>query len=230
MNTEIIPNLYSAILSIFVAKPESLRGWMEIPFLIGNKAYATDGHALVFFDSGLSSNLPEIEQKVAGDVLAVIPKERPIDFKISVSDILAAMGKAPIVEGFDIKKDTIDCDACNGYGEVDFEFYHEGATYYSEADCPLCEGTGKMEGVTHIPNGKQVPDPETNYSIRGAAFSTSELNRLIRVAELLGENSIRLTYQSSPMGNHIFQIGSVEILQMPLNLSATDPKTIIQIV
>lgn len=53
---------------------------------------------------------------------------------------------------------TAACSACDGSGEVEWEFEHEGRDYDMSAACPICDGEGRIECPDCDGTGMAVPD------------------------------------------------------------------------
>jgi len=82
---------------------------------------------------------------------------------------------------------TVSCEACDGRGEVDFEFYNNGKTYQLEGDCPVCSGTGE------IGTGQKV----------GFGFET---NSVILIADKMLVNPAQLeTFLQVPVDSYVFK-------------------------
>lgn len=202
-------DVYEEILQLFVSK-EDFREWMKTPFLVGNKAVATDAHFLVA--------VPEWNGNYEQSNKAASAYPMFVDFRkeYSIEQFKDAIAQVPLVDGFDEEIKVDECDECNGEGEVEFEYYANGKYYYHDADCPVCEGEGQTEVTKQIPNGTKVPDSTKQIRIRLGCFSIEAVQRLIKVAELLNEKTVTLVNQKGNNSAAMFHVGQCEVLLMPL--------------
>ena len=203
----LLGDVYEEILHLFTSK-EDFREWMKKPFLGGNKAVATDAHFLVA--------VPEWKGNYEQCNKAASAYPMPTDFtkEYSIEQFKDAIAQVPLVDGFDEETKVDECDECNGEGE--FEYYANGKYYYHDADCPVCEGQGQTEVTKQIPNGRKVPDSTKQIRICLGCFSIEAVQRLIKVAELLNENTVTLVNQKSNNSAAMFHVGQCEVLLMPL--------------
>jgi RecJ-like exonuclease len=76
-------------------------------------------------------------------------------------------------------KEIIDCEECDGDGEVTWEYTSINGKGYAEThDCPVCDGKGGFD------TGNLVPDGNNNYKTYGdVLFSQTNLNKLLLVMD-----------------------------------------------
>ena len=205
----VLGDVYESILHLFTSK-DDFREWMKKPFLVGNKAVATDGRFLVA--------IPEWKGNYEQSNKAASAYPMSVDFtkEYSIEQFKDAIAQVPLVDGFDEETKVDECDECNGEGEVEFEYYTNGRYYYHDADCPVCEGQGKTEVTKQIPNGTKVPDNTKQIRIRLGCFSIEAVQRLIKLADLLNEDTVTLVNQKSNNSAAMFHVGQCEVLLMPL--------------
>ena len=100
-----------------------------------------------------------------------------------------------------------ECDACEGLGKVRFEFEYGNETYYHSADCPICNGTGKMELL--------LAKPDYRYGVKFESdtwpIKQKYLSKLIQTMELLDTDTATLVYIDTQI--HKFQlVDGIEIM------------------
>jgi DnaJ-class molecular chaperone len=112
------------------------------PFEKDNKVYATDRHCLIKIDKSLcdfsvnnKGDVPNVEAVIPVNNVNII-----IDEDLSKYDIYKTE------DSYDEIDEDIDCDTCDGSGEVEWEFEH----YTNYFDCPVCEGSGYKEHVKKV--------------------------------------------------------------------------------
>lgn len=210
--TELIHSqtVYDQILGMFISE-DDFRLWMATPFLIGDKVAATDGHSLVTMPNKGNLEYDDRSDKTR----AVYPVKSNCNAKFTVQQFHDALSKVPLIDGYDEKNKFDYCEECSGAGEVEFEYYANSRTYYHDAECPVCGGSGKTEQIERIPNGKMVPDETKLIKIWQCRFSLSTIRKLIKVAELLKEDEITMSYQIGERSFCLFNIGECEVLAMP---------------
>lgn len=206
--TPMLGDVYEDILQLFVSD-DDLRMWMTKPFIVGNKAVATDAHCLV--------SVPEWKgnYEYCDKTKDVYPKEYNCFKEIPLSNFLAAIAKVPLIDDYDEEVTETECDECDGEGEVDFEYSAGRRDYYLTGECPICEGEGTITTTKKTPNGKKVADSSMLLAIGSHAFNIFNVHRLVQVAEMLHEEKINLVYQKVPSGASMFKVGECEVLMMP---------------
>lgn len=193
------------------------------PFIQDQWAFSTDGHTLITFDKSLIDTIDFESHPKAPNALAVIP-ENNCDISLKVSALKKAVKQSKADYDKKYKKETIRCGDCNGRGEVDFVF-HSTVTHQRhevENDCPTCEGSGKMEVITDLEVDDYIYDPIFEcITFKTAVIQRMFIDRLIEVAELIGEDSVQITHISeSQYGKVMFRVGRAKILIMGVRETA----------
>lgn len=111
------------------------------PWSRGEWSYATDCKMVI--------RIPRLNEfpdraandgaSVTGDELALAPAG-PMWYAVP-ANLPAAPGPCPKCHGVP----EVKCEACDGDGEVEWEFEYDGRTYDSVEDCPVCDGAGTIE-------------------------------------------------------------------------------------
>ena len=126
----LLGDVYESILHLFTSK-DDFHEWMKKPFLVGNKAVATDGYFLVA--------VPEWNGNYEQSNKADSAYPMPVDFtkEYSIEQFKDAIAQVPLVDGFDEETKVDECDECYGDGKVEFEYYANGRYYYLDAERPI---------------------------------------------------------------------------------------------
>lgn len=193
-------NVYLQILNRFKAK-DDMRMWMSESFNVGEKTVSTNGYILVA--TPLQEGFDDKSNKTTG----VYPVDIIMDKKISTIELKEKLKDFPKVDCFDEEEEK--CDACEGFGEVDFVFSHGSKDYEIEEECPVCEGSGIINSLSKKPNGKKELDYNKFFGIAKSVFNLARVEELLEVAEILKSNEITLVNQT------LFKIKDVEVLLMP---------------
>jgi hypothetical protein len=199
---------FETILNHFTSKEDEAIEWTTKPFSLGNYSAATDSTTLVV--------TPKIGDFIdmSGKVLPVIPIIN-MNVAISVKELKEKMSLIPFVDCYDdIEKDN-ECEACDGFGEVDYIFEYNGKTYEINEDCPICDGSGTIENKEKIPNGKKEYSTEQTIKIGVCHFYNYVLEKLIFVADVLEADTVNIISQTKSNCPCLFQIKEVEVLLMP---------------
>lgn len=209
---------YDVILEMYKSN-DDLRVYFTSPFFINDLAIATDASAMVFFDKKLCKKLDFFSGKDPDNIIKVIPVTRNESFVFSLDTLNNALSKCPLIDEILIEESEEECDECDGEGFVEYEYDGKLTTHTIERDCPVCDGEGSKITEVKTPTGQKVLDLSKNIQIKQSSFSAKQLSKLAKVAELLNEKNITLTYQVASNQGSIFSIGNVEILVMPTMMS-----------
>lgn len=125
----------------FCASQKDGRAYLQKPFHLDGKTYATNGHILVEVDG--------VEHAAAAEDESVIDKVRSLLSQLPNSEYQPLPAGLPAVEPEACKVcggegDRRACPSCNGYGV----FKHHGHDY----DCTPCDGDGHVKAACHYCN------------------------------------------------------------------------------
>nr|DAO79878.1 MAG TPA: Inhibitor of TRAP, regulated by-TRAP, AT, TRAP, tryptophan RNA-binding [Caudoviricetes sp.] len=116
----------------------------------------------------------------------------PCNTIVTLKAIKGALAKLPMVEDEEIE--DVDCDECDGSGEVECEYVDKGgATHEVTADCPICFGSGYVDGEPKK-TGEMVVDFSTPIKLGEAYFMGYRLDILAQAMELLGLETLTMTH------------------------------------
>jgi len=196
-------NKYNLILFSCVSESD-IRPWASKPFIIDEVAYSTDASIMAIIPAALTNGLGEMEGYEHEKFLTVIPKLRLHKMHISVAELNHAIALYPMVP------EEIECEACEGDGCVDYEFYFERSNYSKELECPVCKGEGSIKTVDN-----KVLDADKRIKIGESIFSFPYIQKITDAAKSLDVDNIELILQESARGKNIFRFDQVEMLLMP---------------
>lgn len=190
-----------------IIQPDSWMEWTTKPFNAFGKTMSTNTFAMF-----ISPEIGYYENR-EGRILNIYPLEPNMDVAIPLSVLKEAFDMIP-------KKDIpemiiVKCDACDGEGEVEYEFEYKMRTYQTEATCPLCDGEGGTQTPTGKPSGKVEYDLYKLVQVGECAYNASRLSEIIWVAEAKEVDHVRLIHQTTPLKASIFLIDDIEVLSMP---------------
>lgn len=179
------------------------------PFEINDFVYATDSYALIrTLKKNYKEEIVNHTQPPSAD--KVIPEGNmyiPLNIK---------------KQEFEKYKDTdeyepdVGCSACDGEGEVEWEFEHHSMS----ADCPECNGSGLMRPKVSRKTGNKVFG-QYLVKIKESYFRIDLFHKLLEVQELIG-GDIVLISQSKPQAASLFLVGCCEVLIMPVDYQNED--------
>lgn len=116
----------------------------------------------------------------------------PYNTIVTLKSIKDALAKLPMVEEEEIE--DVECEECDGSGMVKCEYHdNHGSTHEITADCPICFGSGYVEGEPKK-TGKMVVDFSTPIKLGEAYFMGCRLDFLAQAMELLGLERLTMTH------------------------------------
>lgn len=101
-----------------------------------------------------------------------------------------------------------ECAACNGYGEVEYEFSYNGVNSTIESECPICEGEGGKEI-------KEIPD-SVYVKIGNAKFSLKYVALLDKISKEFNAPIIPCCFDCNEHKVHHFKVGDLLVGIMPM--------------
>lgn len=209
METKKQNKIYLDILNKFCEQNE-LCAHFGRPFYALGKSMATDLHTLVVTPriSGCKEQAGNIDK-----IKSIYPVTPNMNKVYEVSALENALDKCPSTDKYEYP--TKKCEACNGFGMVDFEFSYNCKNYSLEEDCPICNGEGeieiKSENATNI---KKVYEDGVFLKMQGCRFTPYNIADLIYLAQKLNEKKVSFVYADCIKEKPKlcgFQIGEVEI-------------------
>jgi len=214
--------LNQTVLEMFCDTDNEMRPMLNKPFSHKNMVYGTDAYFLAVINKdNVDKTYPE-DSGMGEKCLKILPSIN-INFTINVSNLRSKIESVPKVDGFDIIREDIECDACDGECEVEFEFEHNLQTYTTTADCPICDGEGLIYKSINKPNGTKVINPKAYCVIGNTLFHLIKISKLITAAEVLRLPEISLISTLGTNANAtLFKIGDLNILLCNCSPSGSD--------
>ena len=210
------------ILGLFVEEENSLRYNLKTPFIDKNdgRVWATDGHVLIMVNSECVSG--KYETRDLGSKIPV--REYNCDESLLISDLQDAIKKCPQEPEMKIKYNVVRCPECNGYGEVDVEYYadSDGKYYTISGTCPICDGEGTIEEEEKEPTGNMIPKEDILIKFGEGHFKWRLINSIIEACEKLKIEEIRLVRTSSTELSVVELSKDIHIAIMPMLLDGAE--------
>jgi excinuclease UvrABC ATPase subunit len=212
-NTTTMPDLTDSLPLCDVFKlfceTDVLRPALHNPFEINGKIYATDAHCMIKIDkSNCDFDIKSNDLKKP-NCEAVIPEEN-MNVVLNIDSQIFEQYKTED-ETEDIGED-IECEACAGEGEVDWEFER----YTKSFECPVCDGTGYKAQKRSVKTGNKTFGI-FRVKLNDTYFQMEKFYKLIQVQKAVG-GDIVLIHQSKPTSANLFRIGICDVLLMPCPL------------
>jgi DnaJ-class molecular chaperone len=182
--------------NILIKFTDDSRDWLSTYFKAGDRNVSSDTNILVA--------TPKFDDDVADysdKIKSVFPKERNQFAKIKIETLENVLKKVPKIK----PKEFVDCEACDGQGEVEADFYWERKHYGILAECPICEGRGDFEW--ELEDADCVFDDSKGIKILESGFKPSNLDSLVMIAKMLGQDSKNIATH--------FLIGDVFVVIQP---------------
>ena len=185
------------IFDLYVEKCNMYRDTLKEPFIqkSDGRVWASDGHIVIMVNSECVSD--EYETRDLGS--NVTARDYNCDESLLVSDLQDAIKRCPQEPEMKIKYNVVRCPECNGYGEVDVEYYadSDGKYYTISGTCPICDGEGTIEEEEKEPTGNMIPKEDILIKFGEGYFKWRLINSIIEACEKLKIEEIRLVRTSS---------------------------------
>lgn len=189
------------ILNLFVGN-DKYRPALNQAFKQGDMVCATDAITLVAIPISLIGfNYPDQDKP---DVSSVLDIRKECHEIIELSWLKELYNDIPMINK------TYKCEACDGTGMVDYEFYFDGTIYTEEEECPVCRGEGHL-GET----GEMIKDPQYNIDIHGNPFKSGRVLKMINLMKLLEITSCVLVSNPSSEPNLFRFENGINVILMP---------------
>lgn len=189
------------ILNLFVGN-DKYRPVLNQAFKQGDMVCATDAITLITIPISLIGfNYPDQDKP---DVSSVLNIRKECHEIIELSWLKELYNDVPMIN------ETYKCEACDGTGMVDYEFYFNGMTYTEEKECPICHGEGHL-GET----GVMIKYPQYHIDIHGNTFKYGHVLKMINLMKLLDITSCVLVSNPSS-GPNLFRFeNGINVILMP---------------
>ena len=202
----------TALLTVFCDETH-IKSVLRTPFYNTNynEVWSTDGHVLIRINP--ESLAGEYHK---GELHAPL-LECPCKKEITIEAINNALKACPLVDEEVIIQDAIECEECDGSGEVYWEYTdNHGHTHERISDCPLCDGTGEAEHEKTKKTGKKVIADDAAIAIGNAYFSARNINRLKFAMDFLEITSVELVFNHHRNASEFVIDEDIRIEIMPI--------------
>lgn len=202
----------TALLTVFCDETY-IKSVLRAPFYNTNynEVWSTDGHVLIRINP--ESLAGEYHK---GELHAPL-LECPCKKEITIEAINNALKACPLVDEEVIIQDAIECEECDGSGEVYWEYTdNHGHTHEHISDCPLCDGTGEAEHEKTKKTGKKVIADDAAIAIGNAYFSARNINRLKFAMDFLEITSVELVFNHHRNASEFVIDEDIRIEIMPI--------------
>jgi hypothetical protein len=211
-------NKYHLFLESACGDNAGFRSWMGRPFVIGQHAVSTNAHVMCMIPIRLSDHeyKPLDNEKTEHGVESALYGFKHAEGTIPLSVLNAIEESCPEIDETIIEDESVECEACDGSGEVEWHFSYDTDDHYRDFECPVCDGSGLMdkEVVTHT--GKTIKDPNALCSLFGIRFRYEIVTFLIRLARMENKDVELVGYKKQ--GDLLkFQCGEVILIICPVN-------------
>ena len=197
------------VFNLFVSKDiDKTHGLFNHPYLWQDFAVATDAHQLLYT---LKSNIDFIiDNEFTPIPIDKFLIEPSLNKTLNISKIDFEIFKTE--DELSPKLPDVDCDTCNGEGEVEWEF----ESYNRLFDCPVCDGKAIKSKPKRKPTGnKQIP--EFGYvKLNDAKFNINLFYNVIKASKLVDKEIVLINHESEKSAAY-FLIGELTILIMPVS-------------
>lgn len=137
--------------------------------------------------------------------------------EITIEAINKALNACPKIEEEIVIQDAVECEDCNGTGEVTWEYMDiHGHTHEHESDCPVCDGTGEIEPEKTKKTGKFITDEYAVINIGNAYFYAHAIIKLKFAMDFLRITSVELTHNPKRGANEFVLNDDVRTMLMPI--------------
>lgn len=195
------------------------------PFLnvVYNEVWATDGYMVVAVKPELVSGRYR-ENRLPMNT----PFGKACDRTVTLKAIKDALAKLPMVEEEEIE--DVDCDECDGSGEVEYEYVDKGGvTHEVTADCPICFGTGYVDGAPKK-TGEMIADFCTPIKLGEAYIMAHRISKIAQAMELLGIDELIMAHNGRRDDDTVeayeLQTNGVRFFVMPMLVEEDVPNVI----
>lgn len=192
------------VFDLFVSKREEK---FASPFADSGKVFATDKYSVVFTDSE-NCDFPVVETEIKKPNLAHLVFTPNISKTISFDGVDFEALKTE-----DEREDNVDCEECNGTGEVTWEY----KSWHNNDECPNCKGEGTFQGVK---TGKKTFPSRKYVAINDAMVLIDEFYKLAQAQQVLSSD-VSLTYYLDSEHMLGFKIHNLSFVIMS-NYNASD--------
>lgn len=202
------------LLNMFCDKNE-FKQLLRAPFLNTkyNEVWSSNGRVFI----GIN---PEILTKEYPKGELSLPKlEFPCEKTITIEALNKAFGLCPMIDEEVVVEDAVECEECNGKGEVYWEYTDNHLnTHERLMDCPICNGEGEIEPCKKKKTGKKIIAEDTVVEVGNAHFFANRLQLLKTAIEHLNVDTIKMIHNDPKGANEFIISKDIRIIIMSMLL------------
>jgi len=144
------------VLKKFRPKDSLGRAWMDEVHQMGDWMVVTDSWRIIREKGQITEEIHHPMTNETANVINEYYEHERINPKVvNCKEVLSQFKKRQKEPQY--KDDEIECETCEGEGEVQYEFNHKGNYYERDEECPVCEGDGVITGKTKEIIGYDFP-------------------------------------------------------------------------
>jgi len=212
----LLGDVYHQILSLFVSK-DKLKPELMAPFIQENFAIATDAHAVICFKKELLGETKIEANEKAPNALAVIPTEENMSIEFDSIEMRKQILKSRKLADEIFEVTESKCPDCDGYGFVDYKFSdYKGNTHKEDMTCPTCENENEWLKIINRKTGEEVDRFFKLFRIKDSLIDVELFEKLVKTAEILSVEKIKLVYSSGQASPRKFIVGECIVCLMPV--------------
>ena len=176
-----------------------------------NEVWSTDGYTLIRIKpERLVGEYPKRE-------LRSPMLECPCKKKITIEAINKALDACPKVDEEIVIQDAVECEDCDGTGEVYWEYTdNKGHTHQYLDECPVCNGMGEIEPAKTKKTGKKIVKEREFINVGKAYILASNIIKLKFAMEFLGITSVELTNNTGRGANEFVLDDDIRVILAPM--------------
>lgn len=174
------------LFSLYINKDE-IRKNLQTPWYDKNAdmVMASDGHQLIAIR----------KDAIVGDFPTLAQNPVPLMGKsfgiISVRDMKEALLTLSTQDEEVAHEEEMDCEECGGKGIVEYVYTtKDNEEYYTEDDCPICDGSGKTKWYKYVKTGRKVPSKYATITIGKYSLSWIYIENLCKVCDLVATDKV----------------------------------------
>lgn len=208
---------YREALQLFVYdKNDGIRPEFRTPLLEEGFAIATDVYTLIAIPQELLQSTEGFGTYKKG-ALKVIPEGENMCEIYDVEFLKEKIAHIRKKEAKRYKMVGTHCPDCNDTKIVTWTFFdYDGDEILKQFRCPTCEDGKTFKNHLDNKSGYIVSDYNVAFTIQEVYIDVKFMERMVRVADLLGAGSIELTQKTSSTRPIKFQIKTCTIAVMPM--------------
>lgn len=202
------PKNIDELLQMFVSTDDMRAKFMK-PWRERRRVYASELHILIRVNGYLTD--ADYPERNSDNTDKLFPKGLPNGI-ITLARLDKALANAPLVDEMAAVGEDVECDECDGMGNVTWEYKH----WQDVFRCPKCEGDGYIERSRRKATGRKVVDENAGVKICSEIFRANFLKMIADTMKFFGCEDATVTLGGKSATR--FQLNDdVDIILLPTN-------------